>query len=335
MSSRRDNRLVWALIVTSLVAAVALTASTMARGRSPNAARSAGADGPAGSPTTEPTSRPATQPTSQPAPAFTVAAYNINYGNADLKAVAKLVGELDADLVCIVESNAESERHLRRALAKAYPHMTFIRRPAAGGFGFLSRKPLTGVRYHKPKAGWFGFYECTVKFGEQSVQVVGVHLQPVVPTNGEGVGGLAKLLVASEKVRAEQGRHLLEILSTDRPVVALGDYNCQTFMAACRSLADKGYIDSFAAVNEEPDKQISWHWKYKGIEYRFRIDHIFHSPHWRTLSSRIEPQGPSDHYPIVSRLELLPAGQGREAESQPAVVASDAQANDAARRRSE
>ena len=66
------------------------------------------------------TTNPASGPTTKPNVKFTVATYNINYGNVDLKKIARIIRKADADLVCLQETNRQSEKHLRRALRRKY-----------------------------------------------------------------------------------------------------------------------------------------------------------------------------------------------------------------------
>ncbi len=77
---------------------------------------------------------------------FTVASYNINYGNPNLGEVYKAIVTADADVVCLQETNRSSEAYLRRRFREKYRYTSFIRAPrhAAGGYGFLSKAPLMG-----------------------------------------------------------------------------------------------------------------------------------------------------------------------------------------------
>jgi len=60
-------------------------------------------------PATQSAPAPATtQPAKDPA-GFSVATYNINYGNADLKLVVETLVKVDADFVCLQETNRTSQ----------------------------------------------------------------------------------------------------------------------------------------------------------------------------------------------------------------------------------
>lgn len=307
------------LFARAAVVVVALAAMVL------GASRLSGRNVPTTQPTNGAASHPATQAASQPAP-LTVATYNINYGNADLDKVVEVIRSLKADLVCLQETNAEGERHLRASLKDDFPHMSFAAKEGGGGFGLLSRRSLGDVKYYPPKAGWFGFYECVIEWAGRKVRIVNVHLQPVLPENGEGLAGLFKLMLQTERVRAAQCEHLLSLWKDGEPVVMLGDYNSLTSLSGPAKLVGRGLTDSLAAVTENPDANITWQWLYQGIRWRYRIDHIFHSKHVRTADCRVVPDGPSDHYPVVSTLEwrlttTQPATQPATAEAAQAGVA--------------
>jgi len=262
-------------------------------------------------PGNEPTSHPAsaassTAPASKPAAEFTLATFNINYGNPDLKSVVETIRKADADLVAVQEVNEQSANLFRNALGKLYPHMQFRFAPAAGGFAFLSKRPLLKLQYHPPSFGWFGFWLAQVELGGKTLHVGNVHLLPTIPQAGDGVAELMKRFLATEPIRFREIEHVFGKLPKGDPVVLLGDFNSTVQMAAPQYLIQRGFADSFAAVNEKADRQASWHWKIKEVDWRLRIDYIFHTAHFRTLSSRILETAASDHFLVVSRLTWKP-----------------------------
>ena len=54
-----------------------------------------------------------------------VATYNINYGNRQLNAVAEAIRRADADVVCLQETNVESENYLRQEFSNTYSYIRF------------------------------------------------------------------------------------------------------------------------------------------------------------------------------------------------------------------
>lgn len=259
-----------------------------------------------------PASSPATSPTTASAPApIVVATYNINYGNVgakDLEAIVALIKKSQADVVAVQETTDAAAGYFRKHLAKQYPEMIFQGAPAAGGLGILARKPLE--KHYLPPikdGGWFGTLIARTKLGGKDVWVVNVHLRATVPQGKTTIKGFMDLFAQTEDIRGREMRYILaevgKLNTAKLPVIFLGDFNSPSKMAAPLLIAGNGYIDSFAAVNRQADSQPSWHALWQGVNYSLRIDYIYHGRPLRTLESNILEGGPSDHQPVVSKLQ--------------------------------
>ena len=241
-----------------------------------------------------------------------IATYNINYGMTDaksLEAIVALIKKADADLVAVQETTNASVIVLRAQLAKQYPEMVFQGADAAGGFGLFAKSKLD-KRYLPPvkDGGWFGTLAAKTHLGGKDVWVVNVHLRATVPPKGASVKQIMDLFSQTEDVRGREMRSILaEVakLNTDKlPVIYLGDFNSPTkASAALTVLSGSGYADSFASVTKQPDTQPTWHWKMESADITFRLDYIFHGRSLRTLESNVLTGGPSDHSPVVSKLQ--------------------------------
>ncbi len=245
---------------------------------------------------------PGVEPDSSAAPVLTLATYNINWGNADLPGVARTIRKAEADVVALQEVNAVSADYLKKRFGPDYPYSVFKPGDAASGFGFLSKRPLANVRFVEPKHGFFGTYLADVSAGDKTVQVVNVHLQPVLPKDGAGAAAILALYRKTEATRAKEMERIGELLAKDRPVVVLGDFNSLPGGAALAQLSARGYTDSFAEANPADQQATTWHWKWQGTEVKFRLDYVFPSGDFKTRESRIVPSDASDHDLVVSRL---------------------------------
>ena len=241
-------------------------------------------------------------------PRLTVCTYNINWGNPHPAKTIALLKTINADFVALQETNAESKAFLIKHLKKSYPHMVFTKYShlGAGGYGFLSKYKIEGATCEKPKRGLFGSYRCKVVVGGTTISILSTHLTPALPRHGADAMELANVLFKAETARTKEIRHLVT-KKPETPTIILGDFNSSSCQFAARHLQGLAYTDSFAAVTKEPDKQPSWGWAYKGVKLQYRIDYVFHSSHFKTLKSAIHAKGPSDHYPVVSTLKVLPA----------------------------
>lgn len=249
----------------------------------------------------------ATAPTTAPAGRFAVATYNVLYKNRDLKELVETIRKAQADLVALQETNAASERALRRELSRLYPHMAFRHAPQAGGFALLSKSPLRNVTYVRPRHGYFGMLTARAMLGGKDVQVANVHLHPFNPRKGESP---VAALLQSEKVREKEIAYFAKRLAPKGPVIVLGDFNTTSQMAAPKRLSSRGFIDSFASVTENSDRHATWRLQQPGMELGLRIDYIFHTADVRTVGSRVIPSKASDHDLVVSKLAWAKAGPG-------------------------
>lgn len=241
---------------------------------------------------------------------LTVATYNINWGARDLRQIAATIRQTEADVVCLQETTPRAERHLRRTLRDLYPHMHFEGhdgRVAAERFGFLSKSPLRNVVFLPPRHGLFGSCRAEVESGGRTVQIVNVHLQPVIVRAGAGLREAYAGLARTEETHAREIAHILKHVTADVPTVIAGDFNSLSTFRAPMVLKERGFVDSFAHVNENPESTPTWRWKLRQGELALRIDYIFHTEEFATRQSKVVESSASDHRLVVSRLELLPA----------------------------
>ncbi len=242
-----------------------------------------------------------------------IATYNINWGNARLDAVVNAIRQADADVACLQETNAQSAFILRREFTDDYGHIGFygsIDRYAAGGFAVLSKLPVVSEKFLPPKHGLFGACLLEVQKGRQLTQLIVVHLQPVVFRKGKSLASHLSVLTAfqaAEETHRREIATIMEHVRTDIPVLIVGDFNSCSMFHAPTHLVNHGFVDGFAAVNENPESHPTWHWPTKYGNVALRIDFIFHTPSHRTIASRVIRTQGSDHYLLLSELETIAA----------------------------
>jgi endonuclease/exonuclease/phosphatase family metal-dependent hydrolase len=235
-----------------------------------------------------------------------VATYNVNWGNRALAETAQIILKSRADVVCLQETTPELERSLQRELWREYPNMLFRGNGGkflAERFGLLSKHPVRANRYVPAKHGIFGAWIFELTVGDQIVQLANLHLEPIRPPEPGKLLTIFKVFEETEQIHAAEIGWIFEHLGPELPTVIAGDFNSLSIGAAPKYLRDKGFVDSFAAVNNSPDSQPTWRWPTRWLELSGRIDYIFHSPHFKTIDSRIDKETTSDHSLVVSRLE--------------------------------
>jgi endonuclease/exonuclease/phosphatase family metal-dependent hydrolase len=246
---------------------------------------------------------------------FTVATYTVNWGNVNLRETVEVIRKAEAGLVLLQETNADSEAWLRRHLRGDFPHMLFRGdrgRYPAERLGLLSKSPVTGLKFLPPKHGLFGTWIGRAALGGREVQIVNVHLEPAYFQRGEGLLDAMKVYQRLEDTHGREIRAIHEALAADVPTILAGDLNSLSTFAAPKFLADKGFTDSFASVNENADQQPTWRWPVGRGELSLRLDYLFHTRHFRTLESRIVQSNASDHHLVVSRLEWRKEKDGKK-----------------------
>ncbi len=122
-----------------------------------------------------PSAAHATEP-SEATNRLTVATFNILYGNRDLPGVATAIAATKADVVCLQETNAESERFLRGEFSTRYRHQAYHGGVGQDGFGILSVTPLSDLRFIPPTHGLFGSWLFRAAWAGTNVQFAVVHL---------------------------------------------------------------------------------------------------------------------------------------------------------------
>jgi endonuclease/exonuclease/phosphatase family metal-dependent hydrolase len=259
------------------------------------------------------TSRPdpaaSTRPAAATEPAapatLTILTFNVNYANRNVARVVDLVRQSEADVVCLQETNRTLERALSLRLKKDYPSIRFRGaegKYAAERFGFLSRQPLGEFRYLPGRDGIFGTWSTEVPFDGRPVQLVNVHLEPLRLAEARGIRDTWRIYRSAEEIHQQEIDRIDEWIRKDIPTVLAGDFNSLSTFSAPGFLKDKGFTDSFAAVTEDADQQPTWEWELPNHNLSARIDYIFHSPHFRTIDSRLVEEDTSDHDPVVSTL---------------------------------
>lgn len=241
-----------------------------------------------------------------------VASYNINWGNPDLSAMLATIRRADADIVCVQETTRISETFLRRALRRSYPHVHFRGHKGqhiAGRFGFLSRYPLRESSFVLPKHGLFGTYIAHFAPGGRTIQIVNVHLQPVLLRRDTGWREAFAALREMEETHGKEIRHIFARIKRDVPTLIVGDLNSVSSFQTPAFLKEKGFVDSFAEVNEQPDSHPTWRWQLRHGECALRIDYIFHTRHFTTRQSRVIDSNASDHRLVISELRFAGPGE--------------------------
>jgi len=253
---------------------------------------------------------------------ITVATFNINYANEAPREMLATLAETQADILFVQETTPDVETLLRRRLSATHPHIVFMghrNEYFAERSGLISRWPLRNLKFAPPvEGGLFGSLMAETSVNGQTVQLVNVHLTPFQVKRGTTVARVMTAMGRTESVHQREAARLLERLNPDQPALMCGDFNSLPDFQAPTAMKAGGLKDSYAQVVPRGEQQPTWRWPLGHANIQFRIDYIFHSSHFATRQSRVIKSGGSDHYPVVSLLELRAAGDEKPG-SPPAV----------------
>ncbi|MBI1841900.1 MAG: endonuclease/exonuclease/phosphatase family protein [Verrucomicrobia bacterium] len=243
---------------------------------------------------------------------FKMAAWNVFFRNTNVAEVVEIVKEMRPDILALEETTPRIERELRRDLSDLLPHQHFRTELGSGGCGVMSRWPLSRIQYLSPTGGFRGALIGAASWagnpgGSNEVEFAVVHL--ATPRVGR-MKSLTSALAVFQQSGEAQSEEILRVHSAMRrvgPAVILGDFNSFSFSSAQTFLKQELWIDSLLSADPDADRRITWKGSEATRNIGGRIDYLFHNQRLRTLESGVIAKGSSDHFPVWSRLQVLPA----------------------------
>lgn len=245
--------------------------------------------------------------------------------------VMNFIRETKADIVCLQEygfslsKKGHTEEQLRNSLKDLYPYYDFLRYPGSKALGLAvySRFPIVkSTRIDKSEKKYITSIHYTLDIHGRKVTLVNNHLKNTgiamedrVFTEGmiehfekDGIGRIKQSVMRSLSKayieRAKQSntirRYLEEKTDKSLPTIICGDMNDTPVSYSYRTM--KGSLcDTWEEVGFGTGTTYNRH------HFLFRIDHIFHSEHFRALDVKVLNQYKySDHYPVLATFQLLP-----------------------------
>jgi endonuclease/exonuclease/phosphatase (EEP) superfamily protein YafD len=215
---------------------------------------------------------------------------NVLQENASADLMLQAISLADADVVCLVETNARWVAQVE-ALEQTYPWV--VRCPLENHYGMVlfSRLPIIDheVRYTVSDDVPSVRAVIQLRSGDE-VDVYALHPPPPLPES-PSYGRDAELVLTGQ-----------EIARTRRPSIVVGDLNdvAWSYTAALfqrvSHMVDprvgRGLFSTFDANNRLA---------------RYPLDHVFHTREFTLKELRVMPYTGSDHFPILTELAYTPA----------------------------
>lgn len=218
---------------------------------------------------------------------FTVASANVYFENEDSRPLAAWIAARNADIVVVSEVSRAFGAQLDQW--PAYPHRKILTRDDPFGLAILSRHPFESLEEIQSADG-IPHLRAVVKWKDRLVAITAVHPLPPIQTG---------FMVERDRLLAGESRVL-----RDRGVPAMlaGDLNATPWSAGFAGPAAMGLRRT------TPLLQPSWPQAAQGW-MGIPIDHVLVSAHWRVVDSAVGPNVGSDHFPVVTVLQLATPGR--------------------------
>ena len=229
-------------------------------------------------------------------PRVSVMTYNVNFALANDAQTICTVGQPDADVIFLQETNDAWAAALTSSLGQSYPHAAFRGHPAAGGLGVLSKLPIESIDY-LPAKDWFPAARVVLATPVGRLQVLNVHLRPPISTSGSAVSGY----FTTPPVRESEIAAFAAALDPTLPTLVCGDFNENERGRAVTWLRAHGYRSALPQFH--PYAQ-TWRWPTMFGTLRGRYDHLCYDARLRPLRADVRNVGRSDHLPVVGVFAL-------------------------------
>lgn len=248
--------------------------------------------------------------------------------------VMELARESGADVVCFQEyqfsrKGGYEEPQLRATLQKEYPYYHIVynsdQKKTVMGVAIFSKWPLVKqekIDKREKKYCWAGYYELNVR--GRRVALVNCHLQSnsISDKNRKLYQEQVEHFQADSLRRMEEGLRQLgpSFRTRTEQVAIINRYLAERRkqwseplpMLICGDMNDTPTSFTYRALRG--DMADTWQdagfgpgITFRSAPFWFRIDHIFHSSHFRTLDVEVmRDQKMSDHYPVMATFQLLP-----------------------------
>jgi len=214
--------------------------------------------------------------------------YNVNYSFINPK-VVNIIDSINADVVCLQETNAKWEEIIRNGLKDKYPHIQFRHSGTAGGMATLSKYPIININYLKNTPGWFRAGHITIKKEQDTIQLLNVHLK--APLTGRGrIGWNAYFKV--DEVHIEELTQFIKELNPNLPTIILGDFNESDKGKTIKWLQNEMSFQDALPLFDKRSKT----WRF--IILRGRYDHLFFNNQFSCSNAKVYKLGKSDHLPV-------------------------------------
>jgi endonuclease/exonuclease/phosphatase family metal-dependent hydrolase len=232
---------------------------------------------------------------------LTVMTYNVGAGLAGPLRLVEVLRQSNADIIGLQELAPEQGAAIHQLLREDYPYQV-LHATGVPGKGLISRFPVHETEWlelhpNRPDL------QATVHAPGGDCTVIVAHPPPP---------RLGRNRLRHSALTNEQIANIAAVATRGHPAVLLTDFNRVGWQAAYRQLQQSGLIDAFGAAGRGMGFTLPTrlsHLAYRGhplgevpLPPLLRVDYVWHTEHFRTLSSWIGGNAGSDHLPVLAEL---------------------------------
>lgn len=233
-----------------------------------------------------------TRPRGAGHPSFRLLISNVLMENTHHDRLLRVIRDGDPDVILALETDAAWAAALE-PLAERYPHV--VRQPQDNWYGMMlfSRLPLREARIDFLVQDDIPSVHAVVELpGEVHVWLHGLHPRPPEPIRRQhSTPRDAELVVMGKAIEA----------AGDRPTVVAGDLNDVAW-----SRSSELFVRLAGLLDPRRGRGFYSSYHAKLPLFRYSLDHVFHSSHFRLVRLRRMPAIGSDHFPMLVELSYEP-----------------------------
>ena len=241
-------------------------------------------------------------------PTLTVMTYNVLAWHQFNEAVLKTIRAEEPEIVLLQELNRSLAQALETELGKEYPYQVLEPVDNPTGIGVISKYPIHPTGERLPLRWVGGPQVLELLWNGEKVKLVNFHMYPTTSL------GPADVVKASIRLREAEAHLLADLAHRSGLAIMGGDANSaplsESYRILTSELQDAWHPAGFGLGHTFPGSTIpgsdrprlgSWYVP----PWLVRIDYVFHSADWVTLSARLARfDGVSDHRGVIAVLKL-------------------------------
>lgn len=233
---------------------------------------------------------------------FVAMTYNVANGLARPDDLTTALRGSFADVIGLEELAADQAIAIERDLTDLYPHQT-LHPLGIPGKGVISRFPIVSAELidlypNRPDL------LVRIDAPRGCLRVIVAHPPPP---------RIRKSGLRFDQQTRDQIEALIDLAGSDGPTILMGDFNAPERHRSLRQIAASGMIDAFKTAGEGGGLTLPMRFAkfaYKGsrlgdirVPPMLRVDYIWHTAEFRTISAWVGEHAGSDHLPVLARMD--------------------------------